>query len=99
MYSAFAQTVMPLYPDSIPNSKPAENREQSTTDKNGFVIVRNISVPTLTVFLPVKGNGAAVIICPGGGYWVAAMKHEGTDVAKEFAKKGRGGFCAEVPHP
>lgn len=39
--------------------------------------------PTLTVFPPPadKANGAAVVICPGGGYGHLAVGHEGADVA------------------
>jgi acetyl esterase/lipase len=47
-------------------------------------------IPTLTAFMPdiSKANGAAVIVCPGGGYTHLAMKHEGTDVAKWFNDHG-----------
>jgi len=50
--------------------------------------------PTLTVFLPAKdkATGAAVIICPGGGYAALMMTYEGRDVAKWFADRGVAGF-------
>src|SRR5438270_675390 len=72
--SSFSQQILPLYEGHIPNSRPAENLEKQTLDKEGRIIISNISVPTVTVFLPPKENntGAAVIICPGGGYWVNA---------------------------
>jgi acetyl esterase/lipase len=40
-------------------------------------------VPTLTVWLakPETATGAAVIICPGGGYGMLALDHEGRQVA------------------
>lgn len=40
-------------------------------------------IPTLTVFLPdpAKANGAAVVVCPGGGYHALAA-HEGKPVAR-----------------
>lgn len=38
--------------------------------------------PTLTVFRPEKPNGAAVVICPGGGYGFLADDHEGKQVAE-----------------
>jgi acetyl esterase/lipase len=84
-----AQTVLPLYPDKIPNSKKSSNQEKIDT-VHGIVLVRKVSIPTLTIYLP-KGKRpatAAVIICPGGGYWVSAMKQEGTDVAEKFAAQG-----------
>ena len=45
--------------------------------------------PCLYVF-PAQGvkTGAAVIICPGGGYQMLALQHEGFDVANWFAQKG-----------
>lgn len=40
--------------------------------------------PDLRIYLPepAKANGAAVVICPGGGYGVLAYDHEGHQVAK-----------------
>lgn len=85
----YSQQVLPLYTDSIPNSKIAKD-EELLQDENGIIIISKISKPTLTVFLPPKkiANGSAVIICPGGGYWVVAAKHEGSDVAKKFTEMG-----------
>lgn len=84
-----AQKVIPLYKGSIPNSRPAMD-EELTEQKNGVTIISKISSPTLTVFLPPKNiaNGTAVIIFPGGGYWVVAASHEGSDVAKKFTAMG-----------
>lgn len=86
---AYCQQVLPLYTDSIPNSKIAKN-EEIVKNEGGIIIISKISKPTLTVFLPSKktANGTAVIICPGGGYWVVAAKHEGSDVAKKFTEMG-----------
>jgi acetyl esterase/lipase len=41
-------------------------------------------IPTLTIFRPDpdKATGAAVVICPGGGYGFLAVEHEGQEVAK-----------------
>ncbi|MBE7501940.1 MAG: alpha/beta hydrolase [Verrucomicrobiales bacterium] len=43
----------------------------------------NVSEPELTVYQPPveRRNGTCVLICPGGGYYILAMKHEGTQVA------------------
>ena len=101
LFSAIhAQEIMPLYTSAIPNSKPAENQEKSEV-KDGILIISEISVPTLTVFLPpvLKANGTAVIICPGGGYYVNAMAHEGTDVAKMFAANGVAAFVLKYRIP
>jgi len=96
-----SQTVIPLYKDSIPNSIPHEDEETQTYDKDSLLIISKISQPTLTVFLPPKEKrtGAAVIICPGGGYWVTASKHEGTDVAKRFNEMGVAAFVLKYRIP
>jgi acetyl esterase/lipase len=89
-FFANAQQTIPLYPDSIPNSRVTPNEEQSGFDANGTVIISKISRPTLTLFLPPedKATGAAVIICPGGGYWVEAILLEGEDIARRFNEMG-----------
>ncbi len=95
-----SQTVIPLYKDAIPNSKPTKD-EETTEYPNGITIISKISRPTLTIFLPEKNkaNGTAVVICPGGGYWVTASSHEGTDVAKEFNKIGVAAFVLKYRIP
>jgi acetyl esterase/lipase len=52
--------------------------------------VRNINNPSLKVFLPAKekANGAAVIICPGGGHMNLVYNAEGVDAAKYFTNLG-----------
>ena len=79
---------MPLYKDSIPNF--IFTKDEETTSNNGVLIISKISRPTLTAYLPPKekANGAAVVICPGGGYAVEAAGHEGADVAKELSNAG-----------
>src|SRR5687768_13419420 len=46
-------------------------------------LVTNVTRPTLTIYRPAKDkdNGAAVIICPGGGYWDLFCQIEGEEVA------------------
>ena len=57
--------------------------------------------PTLTVYLPPKekATGAAVIICPGGGYFILAASHEGHDVAKKFNEMGVAAFVLKYRIP
>ncbi len=44
----------------------------------------NVSDPTITVYKPAADTdtGAAVLVCPGGGYNILAMDLEGTEVAQ-----------------
>lgn len=53
-------------------------------------VVTNVSVPSLEVFTPVKGtgNGAAVIVAPGGGLFGLSIESEGKQVAQRLAQKG-----------
>ena len=44
--------------------------------------------PELTAYRAEKPNGAAVVICPGGGYGFLANDHEGKQVAEFFNKLG-----------
>ena len=96
-----AQQVIPLYSGKIPNSKISINEEQITANALVDTVTRNVSIPTLTIFLPLKNlsKGSAVIICPGGGYGGLLTKPEGTDVARAFAKLGVAAFVLKYRLP
>lgn len=95
-----SQKIVPLYTD-IPNSIKTQNTENETHENGGVLIVSNVSVPTLTIFLPTekKANGTAVIICPGGGYGILAADHEGYAVAKRFNEMGITAFVLKYRIP
>jgi acetyl esterase/lipase len=96
----FAQEIIPLYTDSIPNARPC-SEQQKETMHDKILIVEKVTVPTLTVFLPEKNksNGTAVLICPGGGYAVLAAGHEGADIAKLFTENGVAAFVLRYRLP
>lgn len=52
--------------------------------------VRNIHNPSITLFSPAKekANGAAVLICPGGGHRNLVYKSEGVEPARFFNSLG-----------
>lgn len=54
--------------------------------------IRNVTVPTLTPVLPDEPCGAAVIICPGGGWHKLSVESEGTWVAERLAARGMASF-------
>lgn len=56
--------------------------------------------PTLTIYLPSEASatGAAVVICPGGGYGHLAMDHEGHQVARWLNSLGVAGFILRYRH-
>lgn len=99
--NGFSQTVISLYRDSIPNARDVGDEEKSDTDKNGILRISKVSRPTLTVYFPPKekATGAAVIICPGGGYRILAASHEGHDVAKRFNEMGVAAFVLKYRIP
>jgi len=59
--------------------------------------VSNIQDPSIYVYLPEKekATGAAVVICPGGGYRLLAINHEGHDIAKWFNEIGIAGIVVK----
>lgn len=69
---------VPLWPNGAPGAKGSEDKDQ----------------PFLLVWPAAKGkaNGAAFVVCPGGGYGGLAADHEGTQVAKWFNGLGVSAF-------
>ena len=96
-----AQSVLPLYSGTIPDSKPSDVRETSVTESGNRVRISNVVQPTLTVFVPAPGtaNGTAVIVCPGGGYARLAIDSEGYDVAKRLNELGVTAFVLKYRLP
>jgi acetyl esterase/lipase len=97
---AMSQRTINLYMGEIPNSKPSGDKEK-WEEGGGIMRVSEISRPTLMVFLPPneKANGTAVIICPGGGYWINAIQHEGIDLAKKLNEWGVAAFVLKYRIP
>jgi len=95
-----AQQEIPLY-KTVPNSIPAENQEKAVTGADGITRINSVSVPTITVYRPAgaKPNGPAVIICPGGGYAILAVSHEGVQVAKALNEWGITAFVLKYRLP
>ncbi|GGI22525.1 alpha/beta hydrolase [Pedobacter mendelii] len=97
-----AQQVIPLYSGAIPGSKPLANYAEVTENgSDGVDRISKVTNPSLTVF-PVpanKANGTAVIICPGGGYSILAINHEGYNIAKRFNEIGITAFVLKYRLP
>ena len=101
-----AQMVLNLYdedgkPNSpIPNAKPCA-KEETYVETAGVGRVGNVTHPTLSVFIPKVRNavGTSVIICPGGGYTILAIDHEGFDVARAFNEMGITAFVLKYRIP
>jgi len=100
-FPAMSQQAMPLWSDNlIPNALPGVTMTEKV-ESGDIIRISNVSVPTLLTFLPEKGKatGAAIMICPGGGYSILASSHEGTDIAKWFADQGVAAFVLKYRLP
>ncbi|MGV3615747.1 MAG: alpha/beta hydrolase [Fimbriimonas sp.] len=73
---------------------PGATADEAWHAQYGSQFARNVTIATLTPFLPEKGKatGAAVIVAPGGGFRTLSMENEGWNVAKALAKKGVAAF-------
>jgi len=88
LFMAAQEYRLPLYSGTIPNSKNTNGQEK--IEKKDITVISNVQVPDIAVYLPSKrfATGQAVVICPGGGYWVLAYDLEGTDIARYFNSIG-----------
>jgi acetyl esterase/lipase len=77
--TTYAETIpaFPLWPEGAPGALGKEDKD----------------IPTLTPYLadPANATGAAIVICPGGGYGGLAP-HEGVDYARFLNEHGISGF-------
>ena len=93
-----------LWPQGAPSRVPAGLTETLTErSKNSAVRDRaltGVSAPWLEHFRARRGNGAAIIAVPGGGYRHMAWDKEGLDIAAWFAARGVAGFALayRLPH-
>lgn len=94
---------IPLWPEGVPGEAnlklPAETREEK--NKDGIWRVGNVSTPTLQVYpAPADNNtGAAVLVCPGGGYGILAITHEGEQVCEWLNSIGVTGVLVKYRVP
>ncbi|HTK47813.1 MAG TPA: alpha/beta hydrolase [Gemmatimonadaceae bacterium] len=73
---------------------PGATAQESWHRQYGSLFARNVTVATLTPYLPdpSKASGAAVVVAPGGGFRTLSMENEGSNVAKALAAKGVAAF-------
>jgi acetyl esterase/lipase len=86
-----------VWPNGAPDSNGMTLPEEVFEGKR----VRNVSEAEIYVYLPkIEINtGAAIVICPGGGYGMEAMDHEGYDMADWLAKQGVAGIVLKYRLP
>ena len=71
-------------------SAPHSNHLQGKEKDEGGVRYSNTTEARLYIYEadPAKATGQSVVICPGGGYWLVAIGHEGHDFGRWFAENG-----------
>ena len=88
--------VVHLWPDGAPGSEGWAQQETDYVfdDPQPHRVTRNVTDPTLTVYLPEAGaaTGTGVIVCPGGAYHFLAVDHEGAAVAQWLNEHGIAAF-------
>lgn len=82
--------IIPLWADGEIDTNGWDRPEEVRVIHDGLKVVRNVSKPTLTVYLPDPkiATGTAVIVCPGGAYHFLAYEHEGIQVAQWLNARG-----------
>jgi acetyl esterase/lipase len=100
----FAQVSDKMTPIAIPDQPnaieigtpplPDAKAQESWHSQYGSRFARNVTVATITPFLPApaKASGAAVVVAPGGGFRTLSMENEGWDVARALAARGVAAF-------
>jgi acetyl esterase/lipase len=68
-------------PETVRMSPKLTRQEVEVTEQTRMIT--NVTKPTITIYRPAKekDTGAAVLICPGGGYWNLFWELEGEEVA------------------
>ncbi len=95
------QKVIELWPEGIPGSINNPSYKAEIDSSQGWTFEKNISNPTMD-FYPApaeKSSGTAIIICPGGGYSVLAIKHEGSQIAAWLNSLGITAFVLKYRLP
>lgn len=95
--TAQTKLILPLWPNGAKESNGITTPEK-TEDQHRII---NISEASMTVQLPVaaKATGAAVVICPGGGYIGEAAFHEGYQFADWLNEQGIAGIVLKYRLP
>jgi acetyl esterase/lipase len=79
-----------IWPGDAPGEKGDVGAEHNAAEKENKIRIANVTRPTIALRRPAadKDTGAAVLVCPGGGYNRLAMDIEGEDVARWLNDNG-----------
>jgi len=104
-FSAIGQNNKPqsiyLWPGKVPGEKEAKHEPRVMPDEHDNIArITDVSNPVIEVFDACRNcNGAAVIVCPGGGYNILAIGHEGYEIATWFNSIGITAFVLQYRVP
>lgn len=89
-----------LWPNGAPNKNNPPGAEKRWTE-GGILRYKNISEAEMYVYRPddAINTGAAVVICPGGGYVIEAIDHEGFKIAEFLQANGITGIVLKYRLP
>jgi acetyl esterase/lipase len=90
-----------LWPNVAPGEKGEIGEEINKAAAQNKIRITNVTRPTITFFRPPPGkaNGAAVLVCPGGGYNVLASDIEGTRICEWLNSMGVTGIILKYRVP
>ncbi len=95
-------TVLEIWPHEVPAAKGPKQAPRVTPDEHGHITrLTDVTNPTLTVFTPPAdhASGAAVVVCPGGGYQILAIDLEGYEIAHWLNSLGITAFVLQYRVP
>jgi len=96
------QETIRLWPDGAPGAiSNSSYTEKAVKGNDGITRVSDVKDPELIVFPAPEdlATGTAIIICPGGGYQILAIDHEGYDIAKWLNTLGITAFVLKYRLP
>lgn len=79
---------IPLWPGKPPGQGGPTGPEKLGIEGAGFGALSNISTPRMRVYRPANPNGAAVLVCGGGGYFRIQLWKESTPIARWLQQRG-----------
>jgi len=91
LLTAAEPQVIPLWPKGAPGFED----KRAIPERAESYWVKNIHNPSITAFLPPKdkANGAAILVCPGGGHRELVFNAEGVEPAKYLSDLGVAAFA------
>jgi acetyl esterase/lipase len=89
-------TQVPIWPGTPPDAQPVKEKEFALSSGTKLLVsgkpateVDNVMQPTMTIYSPEgKNTGAAVVVFPGGGFYVLAIDLEGTEACDWLTSRG-----------